>query len=408
MFRKTWLLISLVLSSCSLPGGISDRSSLPSEETAFAWSFEEETYVPSLDPSANRIGIIGGTERIATTNLVFYQGYDDINDDEPYVYRDLGSPEHPYGAVEARLSRETDYLAYYLPSARVAALKEGLHSFYESERHSLFGPEEVGLYDGRYIWMNSLEGQDSLLKMMAFDELSEVPLGDGEYELVGLFERREAAVEYDLVLSEERRESHYLLARLILDEEGNPLSSLSSFDRGDDIELAAAVSAYASERRVFEKYEGLVLSGPRGLQGKGSYAQAPFLSASSPFKGEGRFLPLYEIKGMTLLRETRRANGIDLPCPPTPPRTRSIPSATPSGPSSRKPGSSTRKGPTMPISTGGSSASPSGRPGGSTFRRFSPRGPCRASSGGRRRGTSRRRGGSNRSCSLPPGFGGTG
>lgn len=300
-----------LLCSCSVTLETSS-SSIISEEKAFEWSFEDETYVPSLDPSANRIGIVGGTERIATTNLVFYQGYDDINDDEPYFYRDLGSPEHPYGAVEARLSKKTDYLAYYLPSARVAALEEGLHSFYESERHSIFGPEEVGLYDGRYIWMNSLEGQDSLLKMMAFDELSAVPLGDEEYELVGLFERREAAVEYDLALSEERSESHYLLARLILDEEGNPLSSLSSFDRGDDIELAAAVSAYAAERRVFEKYEGLVLSRERGLEGKGSYFQAPFLSASSPFKGEGRFLPLYEIEGMTLLRETRYADGIDL------------------------------------------------------------------------------------------------
>lgn len=308
----TLAIASLGLASCE-EGGASSSSPSPAESAdEILWAFEEETYVPDLDPSENRIGLLGGSERIATTNLVFYQGYDDINDDEPYFYRDLGSPEHPYGAVEARLSKKTDYLAYYLPSARVAALEEGLHSFYESERHSIFGPEEVGLYDGRYIWMNSLEGQDSLLKMMAFDELSDVPLGDEEYELVGLFERREAAVEYDLALSEERSESHYLLARLILDEEGNPLSSLSSFDRGDDIELAAAVSAYAAERRVFEKYEGLVLSRQRGLEEDGSYVQAPFLSASSPFKGEGRFLPLYEIEGMTLLRETRYADGIDL------------------------------------------------------------------------------------------------
>ena len=126
MFRKTWLLISLVLTSCSLPGGVSERSSLPSEEKAFEWSFEEETYVPDLNPDGNFLDYIGLPW--GPTSLVYYQGYDDINDDTPYVRREgMGSSDAPRPVYELYLEDEKDYLAYYLPSGT----EEGLDGFLE-------------------------------------------------------------------------------------------------------------------------------------------------------------------------------------------------------------------------------------------------------------------------------------
>lgn len=306
---------SLGLASCE-EGGASSSSPSPAESAdEILWAFEEETYVPDLDPNENRMGLLGGTERTSVTDLVFYQGYDEVNDDEPYVYRDLGNPASPYETVEARLSPHSDYLAYYLPAARVTSLEKNLASFYENERHSIFGAEEDGLYDGRYIYMNSLEGQDGLLKMMVFEDLDEVPLGDEEYSLVGLFERREMAYELDLTSSESLDKHHYVVSRLILDGKGEPLYSLSGLYPSDieDLELAAAVRAYAAERRVFERYEGLVLSFRHFVEGRsGGYLQAPALSPSDPFRYEGRFLPLEEIEGATLLRERRYQDEVDL------------------------------------------------------------------------------------------------
>ena len=111
----TLALASLGLSSCA-DGGTS--SSLPSSETPpgeTLWSFEEETYVPDLNPDDNfldYIGLPGGP-----TSLVYYQGYDDINDDTPYVRREgMGSSDAPRPVYELYLEDEKDYLAYYLPS----------------------------------------------------------------------------------------------------------------------------------------------------------------------------------------------------------------------------------------------------------------------------------------------------
>lgn len=312
MFRKTWLLISLVLASCSLPGGVSERSSLPSEEKAFEWSFEEETYVPDLNPDGNFLDYIGLPW--GPTSLVYYQGYDDINDDTPYVRREgMGSSDAPRPVYELYLEDEKDYLAYYLPSGTEEGLDGFLEEKYQSDRMALFGKEEDDLVDGRYIYAAAANGLSGSLRMQSFAEFEDVRLGDDDYRLVGLFERRELHYVYDIQNSKEINETFFLLARLILDGERNPVLSLHDLYpdiENEDVDLYRATGSYRIEREAFEDNVGFGFSFM--AEAKDGYLQAPGLTFYQPFYKVRSFKDIYELPAGPLIREIRDVDGIDL------------------------------------------------------------------------------------------------
>ncbi len=312
MFRKTWLVISLVLASCSLPGGVFERSSLPSEEKAFEWSFEEETYVPDLNPDGNFLDYIGLPW--GPTSLVYYQGYDDINDDTPYVRREgMGSSDAPRPVYELYLEDEKDYLAYYLPSGTEEGLDGFLEEKYQSDRMALFGKEEDDLVDGRYIYAAAANGLSGSLRMQSFAEFEDVRLGDDDYRLVGLFERRELHYVYDIQNSKEINETFFLLARLILDGERNPVLSLRDLYpdiENEDVDLYRATGSYRIEREAFEDNVGFGFSFM--AEAKDGYLQAPGLTFYQPFYKVRSFKDIYELPAGPLIREIRYVDGIDL------------------------------------------------------------------------------------------------
>ena len=303
------------LSSC-LPeadGSASTAGTSQETPTTFDWKFEEETYVPDLDPADNFIDYVGLPA--GPTSLVLYQGYDNINDGDPYVrYEDMGSPENPYAAVEMRVDETVDYLAYYLPRETFEDLESRMSSYYEENLTGLFGAPDDGLLDGRFIHFNSLEGNDSLLRMMAYDRLEDVCLGDDEYSIVGLFERKGVSYEFDLATSKELSERHWLIARLILDGEGKPLSSLYDlYGRTDEPrDRGRAYAAYRAERDTFESASGFGLDFRRFSSEDGGYVQAPGWSKSRPFYKERGFKAIHELRGATLISEHRYQDGVDL------------------------------------------------------------------------------------------------
>lgn len=284
-----------------------------SAPASFDWKFEKETYVPDLDPAGNFIDYLGLPA--GPTSLTLYQGYDDVNGGDPYVrYEDLGSPESPYAAVEMRVDETVDYLAYYLPREIFEDLEARMPSYYEENPTGLFGAADDGLLDGRFIHFNSLEGNDSLLRMMAYERLEDVCPGDGDYSIVALFERKSVSYEFDLATSKELSERHWLIARLILDGEGRPLSSLYDlYGRTDESrDRERAYAAYRAERSTFESASGLCLDFRRFGSEDGGYVQAPGWSTYRPFYKERGFKAIHELRGATLISECRYQDGVDL------------------------------------------------------------------------------------------------
>lgn len=308
----TLALASLGLASCE-EGGASSSSPSPAESAdEILWSFEAETYVPDLNPDGNFLDYIGLPW--GPTSLVYYQGYDDINDGTPYVRREgMGSPDAPRSVYELYLEEEKDYLAYYLPSGTEEGLDSFLEDKYQSDRMALFGKEEDDLVDGRYIYAAAANGLSGSLRMQSFAEFEDVRLGDDDYRLVGLFERRELHYVYDIQNSKEIDETFFLLARLILDGERNPVLSLHDLYpdiENEDVDLYRAAGSYHVEREMFDANVGYGFSFM--AQAKDGYLQAPGLTFYQPFYKRRSFKKIYELPAGPLIREIRYVDGIDI------------------------------------------------------------------------------------------------
>lgn len=308
-------LAAFALASCGETGRSSSSSLSASEEKEeTVWTFEEETYVPNLDPGKNFIDYTGLPS--GPTRLVYYQGYDEINEISPYVrYEGMGSSDHPRPVYEVRIAEEVDYLAYYLPMETAEGLEAFLASEYEKGAMTLFGREEDSLVDGRYIYAASEEGMEAELRMKIYPCLQAVETGDESYRLVGLFERREMRYLYNVETAEEYGDSYvyYLIARLLLDEGGSPVESLYDLYPATDsseVALSMARSSYSEERSCFDMNVGLRLA--FAPEAEGGYLQAPGLTFYDPFY-QGYTLPdIYELDDMLLIREWRYVGEVDL------------------------------------------------------------------------------------------------